>query len=394
MPLQARRSFDVAVLLGRGMPLGEQEQLLATLGQDLVASGAARAVEVAFVEVTRPSLDEVLMRLEREGVTRCVVVPVIVPFDRNLRGWIGRALSSALAQRAFRMQVVLADAPDQLDVLTPVVAAQVAAAEVKPDVRAILKPLKLKPGASRIPAYRHIVNVCLGPRCAQAGGWQVFDQFKQRLGVHGSSRAGIGDCVVIRTACQGPCNYAPLVNVQPDNVWYGTLGRAEVDALVDGHLMPYEARPLDSALRSGDRLRLSNGELAEPDQPKVSVHRGPIRVDGLFARAAMRHERSLAVFMELTNTDGPDDALLSVDHSATRRIALHDARVGHADLTAGFGFPLSLRRGTAYRLVPGELHLMILDLLEVPDPGERIKLTLRFERAGAISAECFVHSPG
>jgi copper(I)-binding protein len=108
----------------------------------------------------------------------------------------------------------------------------------------------------------------------------------------------------------------------------------------------------------------------------------------------MRHERSLAVFMALSNPEGPDDALLAVEHAATRRIALHDARIGHDDLTAGRGFPLAVGKGASHSLAPGQLHLMMLDLPEVPDPGERVELQFHFARAGALIATCFVHSPG
>jgi copper(I)-binding protein/(2Fe-2S) ferredoxin len=392
-PRDSGSGFDVVILLGRGMPLGEQEKLLPRLGDALVAAGHAARSEVAFVEVTQPSLDEVLVRLDREGVRRCLIIPVIVPFDRNLRGWLGRALSQRLSADNLAMEVVLADAPDDLAGLTPLVAAQAERAVSRPDVRDALKPLRIKPGASTIPAYRHMVNVCLGPRCAAAGGWQVFDQLKRQLKVHGSSTVGVGETVVVRTACQGPCNHAPLVNVQPDDVWYGQLDRNAVDAIVKEHLSAVTGAPLATALRPGARLQLADGTLAEPDLPKLTLRHNGLVIEELFLRPAMRHERALACFMTLHNEGDQWQSLDRVHVSGVEAVAVHDPATGHRELTDGMGFPLFVPPKGSTILKPGAMHMMLMGLDDIPDLAAPVPLRLEFSGGGCVEVSPLVHAP-
>jgi copper(I)-binding protein/(2Fe-2S) ferredoxin len=335
----------------------------------------------------------VLIRLDREGIRRCLVVPVIIPFDRNLRGWLGRAFSQKLAAEKMAMEVVLADAPDDLASLTSLVAAQAERAVSRPDVRDALKPLRIKPGASTIPAYRHMVNVCLGPRCAAAGGWQVFDQLKRRLRVQGSSTLGVGETVVVRTACQGPCNHAPLVNVQPDDVWYGQLDRNAVDAVVRDHVGSVAGTPLPQALRPGARLYLPDGTLAEPDLPKLTHRRGGIVIENLFVRPAMRHERALACFMTLHNETDQWQSLDRVHSVGVEAVAVHDPSTGHRELSDGMGFPLRVPPNGSTVLQPGATHMMLLGLLEVPDLATPVPLKLEFSGGGCVEVSPVVHAP-
>ena len=51
--------------------------------------------------------------------------------------------------------------------------------------------------------------------------------------------AGLGDndVLVTHTGCQFPCNQAPVVSVQPDDVWYADVDPAAARAIVTGHLV-------------------------------------------------------------------------------------------------------------------------------------------------------------
>ncbi len=57
--------------------------------------------------------------------------------------------------------------------------------------------------------------------------------------VLGLVTAGLGDDDVLltHTGCQFPCNQAPVVTVQPDDVWYGAVNPAAARAIVDEHLV-------------------------------------------------------------------------------------------------------------------------------------------------------------
>jgi (2Fe-2S) ferredoxin len=58
--------------------------------------------------------------------------------------------------------------------------------------------------------------------------------------------AGLADAdvLVTHTGCQFPCNQAPVVSVQPDDVWYGDVDPSAARAIVSSHLV--EGMPLES----------------------------------------------------------------------------------------------------------------------------------------------------
>jgi (2Fe-2S) ferredoxin len=40
-----------------------------------------------------------------------------------------------------------------------------------------------------------------------------------------------------RTTCLGPCNLAPVLQVWPEGVTYGGVHEAEVDRILEGHIL-------------------------------------------------------------------------------------------------------------------------------------------------------------
>jgi len=394
----AAGGFEVAILLGRGMPLGEQKRTLAEIGQALVARGLVGRVEIAFAEMSAPSLETVLGGLLAEGVSSCVVIPVIVPFDRNLRGWLGRWLSRWTTDGAGAMRIVLADPVDGVaDLLAPVASAFTRALP-RDDVRVAIKPLKIKAGASRIPDVARVALVCLGPRCVQAGGFEIYDRLRRRFGPHKPDGLNDQPLLCLRTNCQGPCNFAPLVAVQPDNIWYGQLSAEGIDRIADEHFGRGGPPLMEWALMPGARLRHADGSLVEPDLPFSKAAAGDIRIERLFVRKAMAEENALAAFMDIANVGANDDELVSVACALTQRIAVHDATahratgLGHHELLAGQGLPLSLASGSTVRLAPGRLHMMMLDVQGPPEPGGQLDLSFTFRRMGRVDVRCFVHA--
>lgn len=62
----------------------------------------------------------------------------------------------------------------------------------------------------------------------------------------GLMQAGLGDndVLVTHTGCQFPCNQAPVVSVQPDDVWYGSVTPEVAREIVSRHLV--DETPLES----------------------------------------------------------------------------------------------------------------------------------------------------
>lgn len=99
---QAAAPAEAVILLGRGMPRGEQEVLLDKLARELMAHDPRRRVVSAFLEMTAPSLEDTIVKLADEGATRIVVTPAFVP-------WI--ATSSAGCRAIWRIGRVSAGLP-------------------------------------------------------------------------------------------------------------------------------------------------------------------------------------------------------------------------------------------------------------------------------------------
>jgi copper(I)-binding protein/(2Fe-2S) ferredoxin len=392
----ASPTYEAVILLGRGMPPGEQRRTLTELGVQLMAQGFTTRIELAFAEFTDPSLEVALKKLAAANISTCAIVPVIIPFDRNLRGWITRWLSRWSAEHP-NMRVVLTDPVDRVaDLIAPVSTALQTAAQ-RADVSEVFKPLKLTAGASRAPEVARMALVCLGPRCAQAGGYDIYDRVRKRFGPHKPEGTQEDEVMCLKTNCMGPCNFAPFMSVQPDNVWYGGLTLAAADQIADQHLAHGGAAVAPWAVQAGERLRLADGTLAEPDLPLAQATVGAVQINGLFARKAMNYEAALAAFFDLSNLGIVDDELIAVSTPLSSRLAIHDASQhsdedGHDELQAGAGLPLKVDAGGNVKLQPGKLHLMMLDIIDVPDPGTPIAMSFTFRKAGRLDISCLVHA--
>jgi len=100
--------------------------------------------------------------------------------------------------------------------------------------------------------HRRQVLVCRGPRCSARGSEETA-----RALILGLMEAGLGDAEVLvtHTGCQFPCNQAPVVSVQPDDVWYGGVDSDSARCIVRQHLaegLPVETHRLFRS-RGGSR---------------------------------------------------------------------------------------------------------------------------------------------
>ena len=92
----------------------------------------------------------------------------------------------------------------------------------------------LKP---KIGSYKRHLLVCTGTRCTQDGASQALfdslgDKFKA-AGLHD------GDLRVKRSrvSCFAACKGGPVMCVQPDGTWYYNVTPANMDRIIDQHLV-------------------------------------------------------------------------------------------------------------------------------------------------------------
>ena len=391
-------SCDIAeavILLGRGMPRGEQEILLDTLARELMARQTTPRVRVvsAFLEMTAPSLEDTISQLAAEGAKRIVVVPAFVPWDRNIQRWLPRYLAFCVSEQNLNAQVVMAQPIESTQGFADALSQSLAHAHGVADVRDSYKPVRRRQGRSTVPAYKRQVYVCLGPRCTAAGAWRSYDKLREALHANGLDNPGDERVMVVRTACQHPCNLAPLVSVQPDNVWYGELDETRVHAIVQSHFM--QGKVCEAyAYRPGERVRTPDLAVDMKDHyPTVNATQGSIAIHEALARPAMKVIDAGALFMRIENTSDGADTLIAVQTPLSAQPRIHDPAVSHARLEDLEFEPLALPAGTTVELKVGHLHLMLLNLKTDLIEGDPLPVRLVFEHAGAIDLKLTCHPP-
>lgn len=205
---------------------------------ELLAVARARQASVAFLQMGDPSLSRELTRLADSGATTITLVGVNLGPLAPAHSWLRRIAGHWWRERAGHRPVIdvatrLVTSLDDLDL-----------------VLGATKPITgTEPGLTSaawedVSDHSRQVLICRGPRCTAQGGEDTM-----RALVLATMEAGLGDAdlLITHTGCQFPCNQAPVVSVQPDDVWYGAVDPDTARAIVHEHLsggVPLESNRL------------------------------------------------------------------------------------------------------------------------------------------------------
>ncbi|SKB04601.1 (2Fe-2S) ferredoxin domain-containing protein [Aeromicrobium choanae] len=172
--------------------------------------GAAIGATVAYLQQGAPALVDELDRLADGGVSRIRLVRAPVGATTPARSWLRRVAAHWVRERPGTEVLVAGRA-----------------------VTGREAPLQ-SPAWESVPAHRHHVLVCRGPRCTARGAAQTASALADTL-----AERGLGDdeVLVTQTGCLFPCNHAPVVVVHPDDTWYGQVDHERARQLVDDHLL-------------------------------------------------------------------------------------------------------------------------------------------------------------
>jgi len=112
---------------------------------------------------------------------------------------------------------------------------------------------------------------------------------------------------------------------------------------------------------------------------------GDLRVENAHARPTVAGQTSGALYFSIENKGGAGDKLIGVSSPLAKSVELHSMAMD--------GNIMRMREVTALELKPAErvamepgggYHVMLLNLKQPLKPGDRIPLTLRFEKAGKL----------
>jgi (2Fe-2S) ferredoxin len=211
----------------------------------LAATARAAGASLAFLQVGDPSLSRELTRLADGGCRRVVLAGVSLGTLAPANSWLRRIAAHWWRERgpsAPLVEVATALVTD-LDGFDPDLL----------ETRAVTGTEAGLTSAAweHVPGHRHQVLVCRGPRCSALGSDASAEALVLALMRH---RLGDDDVLLTHTACQFPCNQAPVVSVQPDDVWYGGVDPAAAERIVAEHLVggqPVEQLRLERRPGSG-----------------------------------------------------------------------------------------------------------------------------------------------
>ena len=114
-----------------------------------------------------------------------------------------------------------------------------------------------------------------------------------------------------------------------------------------------------------------------------------VQITDAYARST---GESGAVFLTITNPDATDDRLLSATTDAAGMAMLHtsvmDANgvMSMPEMPGGVVIPA----GGSHALARGGDHLMLMGLTRALAEGDTVRLTLMFERAGAVNLDVVI----
>jgi (2Fe-2S) ferredoxin len=195
---------------------------------ELLLAAAARGATVAFLQQADPPLSAALTRLADAGSPTITLIGVDLGPLGPAHSWLRRIAAHWWRQRTgtrpeLLVATRLAGALDEVDQVV---------AELKPITGA--EPGLTSEAWESVTGHRHQVMVCRGPRCTAKG---AVDSLRSMILAMMEHNLTDDDVLLVHTGCQFPCNQAPVISVQPDDVWYGHVDPAAAAAIVTEHFV-------------------------------------------------------------------------------------------------------------------------------------------------------------
>ncbi len=111
---------------------------------------------------------------------------------------------------------------------------------------------------------------------------------------------------------------------------------------------------------------------------------GGIAVSDAWARPSPMMERAGAAYMVLQNNGAAEDRLLSVESDVAKTIELHETKEMNGMLQMSPVPNIPVPANGRAELKPGGLHVMLIGLNRELKAGDKVQLTLNFEKAGKV----------
>ena len=122
---------------------------------------------------------------------------------------------------------------------------------------------------------------------------------------------------------------------------------------------------------------------------------GTLEIGHPWARATPPTAPSGGGFLTVTNKGATEDRLISIKSPAAGAVQVHEMKMeGNVMRMREVEGGLAIPPGATVSLAPGGLHLMMMGLKQPLKQGDKVPMTLVFEKAGSIDVELVITAMG
>lgn len=123
------------------------------------------------------------------------------------------------------------------------------------------------------------------------------------------------------------------------------------------------------------------------------VKAGDLLITNLWSRATPGGAKVGGGYLTIENKGGVADRLISATSPVSGKVEVHEMSMVNGVMTMRpLDSGLAIEAGKTVTLAPGGFHLMLTDLKQPLKEGEKLPVTLEFEKAGKV--ETFLHIRG
>jgi periplasmic copper chaperone A len=134
--------------------------------------------------------------------------------------------------------------------------------------------------------------------------------------------------------------------------------------------------------------------LGAPAQAQ-EVKAGDLVISQGWSRATPGGAKIAGGFLTIENKGAAPDRLTAVSGDVAGKVEIHEMAMNNGVMTMRpLDKGLAIEPGKTVKLAPGGLHLMLMDLKSPLKQGDKVPLTLEFEKAGKVALSLDVQGVG
>jgi periplasmic copper chaperone A len=159
--------------------------------------------------------------------------------------------------------------------------------------------------------------------------------------------------------------------------------------------MHISQNPVASATRAALSAFLLTCLVTAPPSRAEEVKAGDLVISQAWSRATPRGAKVGGGFLTIENRGTAPDRLIGATAEVASKVEVHEMSMNNGVMTMRpLEKGLTIDPGKTVKLAPGGYHLMLMDLKSPLKPGDKLAITLEFEKAGKVQVSFDVQAVG